>query len=155
MIQTEKYDKVNQKINKNLTREVIRIKKLIALFLALVCVFGLSGCNQQNTTDPPKSNQPSTQTNNQTESETNTELEIVEIRDREKEENLVCGAALEKFFEDENNEYYFSVIKSQYVIVTYNDGKSEDIATALKAGRVTIADLDEFNIAYRVETKSN
>lgn len=76
-----------------------------------------------------------------------------EIRDREKEENLPCDTALEKFYEDESNEYYFSVIKSQYVVVTYNDGSSEYIATALNAGRVAITDLDEFGIEYRIESK--
>ena len=76
-----------------------------------------------------------------------------EIRDREKEENLPCDTALEKFYEDENGEYYFSVIKSQYVIVIYNDGTSEDIVTALNAGRVSIADLDEFGIEYHIEPK--
>lgn len=70
-----------------------------------------------------------------------------------KEENLPCDTALEKFYEDESNEYYFSVIKSQYV-VAYNDGSSEDIVTALNADRIIMADLDEFNIEYRIEPKS-
>ena len=76
-----------------------------------------------------------------------------EIRDRAKEENLPCDDALEKFYEDESNEYYFSAIKSQYVIVIYNDSTSEDIVTALNAGRVTIADLDEFGIEYYIVPK--
>lgn len=79
---------------------------------------------------------------------------VVEIRDRAKEENLPCDTALEKFYEDESNEYYFSVIKSQYVVVTYNNGSSEDITTALTAGRVVIADLDEFGIEYHTEPKT-
>ena len=76
-----------------------------------------------------------------------------EIRDRAKEENLPCDDALEKFYEDESNEYYFSAIKSHYVIVTYNDGTLEDIVTALHAGRVTIADLDKFGIEYYINPK--
>ena len=76
-----------------------------------------------------------------------------EIRDRAKEENLPCDDALEKFYEDESNEYYFSAIKSHYVIVTYNDGTLEDIVTALYAGRVTIADLDKFGIEYYINPK--
>ena len=78
---------------------------------------------------------------------------VVEIRDREKEESIPCDAALEKFYEDESNEYYFSVIKSQYVVVTYNDGSSEDIVTALNAGKVTMADLDKFDIEYHIKPK--
>jgi len=81
------------------------------------------------------------------------ETAVIEIRDRAKEENLPCDTALEKFYEDESKEYYFSVIKSQYVIVTYSDGSSEDIVTALTAGRVAIADLDEFGIEYHTEPK--
>lgn len=78
---------------------------------------------------------------------------VVDIWDRTKTEQIACDTALEKFWEDETNEYYFSVIKSQHVVVTYNDGSSEDIVTALNAGRVTMADLDKFEIEYRIEPK--
>jgi hypothetical protein len=81
-------------------------------------------------------------------------LFIVEIRDREKEEHLDCAEAEELFFEDDEYEYYFNVIKSHYVIVTYNDANSEDIITALNSGRATIADLDEFDIEYTKKPKS-
>ncbi len=81
-------------------------------------------------------------------------LFIVEIRDREKEEHLNCAEAEELFFEDDEYEYYFNVIKSHYVIVTYNDANSEDIITALNCGRATIADLDEFDIEYTKKPKS-
>ncbi len=80
-------------------------------------------------------------------------LFIVEIRDREKEEHLNCAEAEELFFEDDEYEYYFNVIKSHYVIVTYNDANSEDIITALNSGRATIADLDEFDIEYTKKPK--
>ena len=81
-------------------------------------------------------------------------LFIVEIRDREKEEHLDCAEAEELFFEDDEYEYYFNVIKSHYVIVTYNNANSEDIITALNSGRATIADLDEFDIEYTKKLKS-
>lgn len=38
-------------------------------------------------------------------------------------------------------------------MVTYNNGNSEDIVTALNAGRATIADLDQFAIEYHAEPK--
>ena len=85
-------------------------------------------------------------------SEGNQDLQF-EIRDRAKEENLPTDDALEMFYEDESNEYYFSSIKSQYVVVIYNDGISEDIVTALNAERVTIADLDEFGVEYYINPK--
>ena len=81
-------------------------------------------------------------------------LFIVKIRDREKEEHLICAEAEELFFEDDEYEYYFNVIKSHYVIVTYNNANSEDIITALNSGRATIADLDEFDIEYTKKPKS-
>ena len=79
---------------------------------------------------------------------------IVEIRDRTAEEQLACDSALEKFYEDEQAEYYFSCIKSQYITVTYNNGNSEDLVTALTAGRAVITDLDRFGIAYHTEAKA-
>ena len=78
---------------------------------------------------------------------------ILEIRDRTEEEQLPCDEAEELFYEDETNRYYFDVIKSHYIMVTYNNGNSEDIVTALNAGRATIADLDKFGIEYRTEQK--
>ena len=133
------------------------MRKHIALLLALVCVLGLVGCSPQGPQDitiPTQNNEEISRTDIQSESEQDLQFEIVEIRDREKEEGLPCDTALEKFYEDESNEYYFSVIKSQYVVVTYNDGSSEDIVTALNADRITMADLNKFNIEYRIEPKS-
>ena len=78
---------------------------------------------------------------------------IIEIRDRAKEEQLACTEAGELFYEDETYRYYFNVIKSQYIMVTYNNANSEDIVTALNAGRATIADLDKFGIEYHTEPK--
>ena len=78
---------------------------------------------------------------------------IIEIRDRTEEEQLTCAEAEELFYEDEATKYYFNVIKSQYIMVTYNNANSEDIVTALNAGRATIADLDKFGIEYHTEPK--
>ena len=79
---------------------------------------------------------------------------IVGIRDRYEEGEVACADAEEIFYEDENNLYYFGAIKSHCIIVTYKDGSSEDIVTALQAGRATIADLDEFGIEYQIAQKS-
>ena len=78
---------------------------------------------------------------------------IIEIRDRAEEEHLNCAEAEELFYEDETTEYYFNVIKSHYILVTYNNGNSENIAAALKAGRATIADLDQYDIEYIAKEK--
>lgn len=78
---------------------------------------------------------------------------IVSIVDRTQTEGLSYDTAMEKFFEDENNEYYFYGIYSQYIVVHYEDGSQEDIVTALNAGRAAMIDLDRFEIGYQVEAK--
>lgn len=80
---------------------------------------------------------------------------IAKIVDRTKTEGLPYDMALEKFFEDGENEYYFSGIYSHYVIVHYADGSQEGIVTALNAGRATIADLDRFEVDYMVKALGN
>ena len=118
------------------------MKKLTALVLVVICMLGLSSCNQR-------------ESSNQNKTKINAKLEVVDIHDGTKDiKDLMVADALEYFFEDENNKYYFSAIISQYIIVTYNDGTSEDIASAFKNGKVTIADLDKFDIDYYTESKS-
>ena len=151
------------------------MKKLIALVLALVCALCIFGCaktQQEDRTQEPNTEQgniPDNKENTSTETTVITDAAeeetknlseipggtrfIIEIRDRAKEEQLVCAEAEELFYEDETNRYFFNVIKSHYIMVTYNNGNSEDIVTALNAGRATIADLDEFGIEYHTEPK--
>ena len=78
---------------------------------------------------------------------------IIDIVDPTKDENFSYDTAVEKFFEDKNNEYFFSGLYSQYVIVHYADDTTEDIVTALSNGRATLADLDSFGIRYWAEPK--
>ena len=73
---------------------------------------------------------------------------IVNIVDRTKTEGLPYDMVEEKFFEDGDNEYYFSGIYSHYVIVHYENGSQEDIVNALNSGRATIDDLDKFEVYY-------
>ena len=61
--------------------------------------------------------------------------------------------ATEVFYEDADNVYYFPTISSQSIIVTYLNGDSEDIRSALNSGRATIADLDRFGIKYYTEPR--
>lgn len=103
------------------------MKKITALILVFVCVFSLVACSGSPV--------------------------IISIRDRVEEEGFSTLTSLEFFYEDENTKYYFPVIKSQFIIVTYLNGDSEDIVTALEAGRATIADLDRFGIKYCTEPK--
>ena len=78
---------------------------------------------------------------------------VVDIWDRAVEEQLPCDEAVEKFYEDETAEYYFSCIKSHHVLVLDSTGRTVDIITALNEGLVTIADLDYYGIEYFTEPK--
>ena len=133
--------------------------KTIALFLVLSCLLTLVGCSKADmekeaiTPTGNIENTTATENSENQSAETTVARFIVEIHDRAKEEQLACAEAEELFYEDETNRYYFNVIKSHYIMVTYNNGNSEDIVTALNAGRATIADLDEFGIEYHTEPK--
>lgn len=143
------------------------MKKFIALLLLLSCLLALIGCSkvdkESDATTPTKNveNAIATENNENISTETTEDLSeipggtrfIIEIRDRTEEEQLTCAEAEELFYEDETTEYYFNVIKSQYIMVVYNNGNSEDIVTALNAGRAAIADLDEFGIEYHTKPK--
>lgn len=80
-------------------------------------------------------------------------VHLVEIRDIAEEENIACDSALEKFWEDETNAYYFECVKSQYVYAMDSTGMSFDITTALNKGLATIEDLDYFGIEYITKHK--
>ena len=138
------------------------MKKLIALLLTLTCVLGLVGCATEEHENNTSSMQESIADNkDEVSTEATEDLSeipggtrfIIEIRDRTEYEPLECAEATELFYEDDTTYYWFNVIKSHYIIVTYNNGNSEDIVTALNAGRATIADLDEFGIEYHTEPK--
>jgi len=81
--------------------------------------------------------------------------QILEIEDNTKEESYTCDMALEKIYEDDNNEYYFSCIKSKDIFVKYVNGEKENIKSALSRGRVTLKDLDACKIQYITEKKED
>ena len=63
-----------------------------------------------------------------------------------------CDSALEKIYEDDKYTYYLNCIKSEYIIVKY-DNKEVNIISALENGIISISDLDKFNIKYIIEEK--
>lgn len=100
------------------------MKKALSFMLICICIFSLVACS-------------------------NDAVRIVSI------EQTGEGAvgAIEYFFEDGDNRYYFPYPNSTFIIVTYSNGDSEGIIPALKAGRATIADLDRFGIKYYTEPR--
>lgn len=69
--------------------------------------------------------------------------------------NFICAQALEPFYSDDNYTYYFGCIKSSYIKVIYEDDTEDSIQNALENGRITIKDLDKYNIGYGKEEKEN
>lgn len=61
----------------------------------------------------------------------------------------------ECFYEDENTEYYFLDNKSLDIMVYYTDGTVQNLKKAFGMGRVTIADLDKFDIYYYTRPKGS
>ena len=110
------------------------MKKLTALLLILFCILGLVGCTAKEDNNAP--------------------TYVVDIWDKSEEEQLSFATALEKFYEDETSEYYFSSIKSQCIMVRDNNGRTVDIVTALNEGLATIADLDYYGIKYYKKPKN-
>ena len=128
------------------------MRKLIVFILTMVLMLGLMACAAEEQEAAMDIIAQGEETVDVSEIPGGTRF-IVEIRDRAAEEQLSCAEAEELFYEDETTEYYFDVIKSHYIEVTYNNCNSEDIVTALNAGRATIADLDEFGIEYHTVAK--
>ena len=57
--------------------------------------------------------------------------------------------AIEILYRDETYEYAFpGRPMHEYVIVEYEDGTTQNVLEAIRAGNITIADLDRFNIEY-------
>ena len=56
--------------------------------------------------------------------------------------------ALEDFYSDDTYTYSFPTIRSDVVIVYYNDGTEQTVKDALAEGKIKISDLDRFGIKY-------
>ena len=115
------------------------MKKLMALVLALTCVFGLVSCAQKKQETAGNSGKDFG--------------EVVDISDWAEAEGLECVKEEEMFYEDESTEYYFSEVRSPHVLVSYRNDYIETVVTALEEGRITIADLDKYGIEYYTKPK--
>ncbi len=77
------------------------------------------------------------------------------IVDKRDGQNGCWAEAIDEFFEDDNFTYYFSdTPMSEYIIVKYSDGTTQNVKEALADGNITIEDLDRFGIKYLKYSKS-
>jgi len=115
-------------------------KKLILCFISLLFIFITIGCHSNKVTKDNKE-------------EKNEDYVLI---DKTKDQlGFVCAEALEGFYEDDDYIYYYSCIKSDYIIVRYKDGSEETVKEALKNKKIKISDLDKFGIGYYKELKEN
>lgn len=76
-------------------------------------------------------------------------FKIKEIVDTSKDEkDFACDEMTEEFYDDGSYKYAYSCVKSKYVLVRYKNGFEETVKDALKKGKITIEDLDNYNIEY-------
>mgnify|MGYP003302831931 CR=1 FL=1 len=73
------------------------------------------------------------------------------IVDKTIEEGLSTAEALELFYKDDNYEYYFPSIKSDYVVVIDQDNNEINIKDALNNKMIKINDLEKANIKFYKE----
>ena len=101
--------------------------------------------NKSELTPPVINEKPEPENNN---------LVIKNITDTTKlSSNFACAQAIDVFYEDSNYKYYYTCIKSNYIIVEYTNGTKENIKVALKNNHIKITDLDKYNISYLKEQK--
>ena len=62
--------------------------------------------------------------------------------------NFSCPSGLEEIYLDNDYIYYLPCIKSEYIKVIFQGNKELSLVEALKYNKVSIEDLDRFNIKY-------
>lgn len=122
-------------------------KLLMAVLLALA--LGLCGCMKdapekqtENETVPPV-------TANANESKELAHITIHDVHPGNPEDTVE-----EVFYEDETHVFAFAYPKSNYIIIEYTDGTTQNVKEALADGNITISDLDNHNVRYSIKPKN-
>ena len=127
--------------------------KKYLLFLLLATLVLFAGCQSTSIDKPNTEGSNITDSKEITDQSSATQtVEVIEIIDMTKTEDITCADALQKFYADAEYNYFYSCIKSEYVIVEYSDGSQKTVEEALKIGDITIEDLDKFEIKYYKKT---
>lgn len=118
---------------------------LISLIITAVCLL----TNPKEKINPPgqEDNEPNMNATIPSGTE-HSEKKIVSIVDKAESGEIATASAIELFYKDDTYTYSFSSIRSDYVIVTFDDGTEKTAEEALEAGEITIADLDAYDIGY-------
>lgn len=78
-----------------------------------------------------------------------TNYKLKEINDISKYvKDFVCMDILEEIYRDEKYVYSLPCLKSEYIVVKYENNNTENIKEALKNKHIKIEELDNYNIKY-------
>ena len=147
---------------------IMKLVKFTCVFVCFVLLFSVfAGCSRNNSDDSSNPPEESKAVNSDTVSDTVSDAvsdtvsqsdPVIDWEDPEfiifdyRDTADVFDDALDEFFRDETYVYYFSATPMhEYVMVEYADGTTQNVKDALADGRITIADLDRFNIGYYKE----
>ena len=134
--------------------------KILCFLICCVLVFcTFAGCEQAEESKTDISDSDISETSKEVSPEISDE--ISEVSEEEpfviidkRDERWGWSEAQDKFFEDAQWIYFFTdTPMSEYVIVEYSDGTSQNVKEAFADGNITIADLDRFGIGYMKEPK--
>ncbi len=134
--------------------KLIKLTSILLCFLMIAAMF--AGCNSPEESKADASSKDSLLQNSEDTSEAVLEeisedvsqvLGFVIVDKRDEMEGW--DDAIEILYRDETYEYAFpGRPMHEYVIVEYEDGTTQNVLEAIRAGNITIADLDRFNIEY-------
>ena len=116
------------------------MKKVFCILL-ITCLF-LGGCSDVTSNETMPTDTAPT--------ENQLKVEVIDIINETKE--TVDIMIIAPFYEDNLYEYYFSSPSITYTVI-YSDGTRENVRNALEKGKITIADLDRYNVQYGKELK--
>ena len=142
----------------------MKLVKFTCVFVCFVLLFSVfAGCSRNNSDDSSNPPEESKAVNSDAVSDTVSDTvsqsdPVIDWEDPEfiifdyRDTADIFDDALDEFFRDETYVYYFSATPMhEYVMVEYADGTTQNVKDALADGRITIADLDRFNIGYYKE----
>ena len=146
------------KLERSIFMKLIKFTSILLCLVLLVSVF--AGCDtpEESKTDVTSkdsllntsedvSENVSEEISEEVSEEVSQVLDFVIVDYRDTHGFADCG--YDVFYNDEEYYYYLPYSRmSEYVIVEYADGTTQNIKEALEAGNITIADLDRFNIEY-------
>ena len=123
------------------------------IFLSLLCiVFVLSAFASCDQAENSKANISVDDTSTSEQSDTPEESKdfTIYFGDRDESDGLSLGIIV-RFYEDDEYKYFMADDDFDLLVVEYTDGVIQTFGEAFREGKVTIADLDRFNIPYTKE----